>query len=32
MAAKDAAVAKELVGGFGVPEHLIVAPIAKDWR
>ena len=25
-------IALDLVGGFGIPEHMIMAPIASDWR
>jgi len=32
LAADGGRVALELCAGFGIPEHLIQAPIASDWR
>ncbi|KDD76840.1 hypothetical protein H632_c89p0, partial [Helicosporidium sp. ATCC 50920] len=32
LAADQGALALALCDGLGVPEHLIRAPIAKDWR
>ena len=32
LAANRGALALRLCEGFGIPEHLIAAPIARDWR
>ena len=32
LAANSARAALQLCGGFGIPEHLLWAPIASDWR